>query len=86
MDVGIIVGQIRVFGHGLELGCPAVVVGKHSRERGLAAAYVSCDGDMHVSVGKEAGVAACLFVDSWAAKVMFYFDISYFSTTFVAQK
>ena len=47
-DVLVIVFEIGVVRHSLELRRPLVVVGEHLRQGGLAAAYVSCYDDVHI--------------------------------------
>jgi hypothetical protein len=48
VDVAVVVLQIRVVVHGLKAWLPAVVLGKHACQRGLAAPDISCYRNMHV--------------------------------------
>lgn len=47
-DVLVVVFEIRVVGHGLKLRCPAIMVGQHLCQCGLATAYVACYNDVHI--------------------------------------
>ena len=48
LDVLVIVFQERVVGHSLEFRGPAVVLGEHPGQRGLAAADIAGDSDVHL--------------------------------------
>jgi len=51
LDVVVVVLKIRIVADRLEPRFPAIMLGQHRGERGLAASYVSCNCYMHCSFG-----------------------------------
>ena len=46
-NVGVVVFEIGIIGHSLELRSPPVMFGQHPSQCSLATSYISSDTDMH---------------------------------------